>query len=146
MSLGAHQICHQSFGHPFLSKQVVRMCYAKVAAKSLPVVLTDPVTGPSFPHLVMGYGCIKHVLDGTFLRSPRRLWCICGTLPFFGGNRYSPLRLVHFLQSLFKGVMRLPCKIIGSWSWSEPLDHSFNDDVILDYRILSLKLEKPSDK
>jgi hypothetical protein len=79
------------------------MCYVNVVAESLPVVLTDPVTGPSFPHLVMGYGCFEHVLDGTFLRSARRLWCIYGTLPLFGRNHYRPLCTHPFSVVTFQG-------------------------------------------
>jgi hypothetical protein len=43
-------------------------------------------------------------------------------------------------------VRRLPCKIVSSWSWPEPLDHGFDDDVVLDYRSLSQKPEEPLDK
>jgi hypothetical protein len=58
----------------------------------------------------------------------------------------NPYVLVHFLQQFFKGARRLPCKILSSCSWSEPLDHGLDDDVILDYRSSSPKPEKPSDK
>jgi hypothetical protein len=76
---------------PSLSEQMVGMCFAKMAAESLPVVLTNPVIVSLFPHPVMGYGYLGHVLDGIFFRSPWRLQCTYGTLPSFDGNHYRPL-------------------------------------------------------
>jgi hypothetical protein len=38
--------------------------------------------------------------------------------------------LVHFLEKLLQGLWWLPCKILRRWSWSEPLDHGFNDNLI----------------
>jgi hypothetical protein len=90
-SLEVHQICHQSFVLPFLSKQVAEMYFAKTGAESLTVVLIDPAIGSFFPHPVMGYGCFRHALDGIFLLSPWRLQCTCGILPSFEGNHYQPL-------------------------------------------------------
>jgi hypothetical protein len=79
------------------------MCYAKIAAESMPIVLTNRVIGSSFPHLVMGYGFFGHVLDLIFLRSPWRLWCICGTLPFFEGNHYQTLCTCPFSAVTLQG-------------------------------------------
>ena len=51
---------------------------------------------------------------------------------------------IHFLEKLLQGLQRLPCKILCRWSWSEPLDHGLNDNLIGHYRRLSSQSEKPS--
>jgi hypothetical protein len=53
--------------------------------------------------------------------------------------------LMHFLEKLLQGLWWLPCKILRRGSWSEPLDHGFNDNLIRYYRCLSSKTQKPSD-
>ena len=53
--------------------------------------------------------------------------------------------LIHFLEKLLQGLRRLPCKILCRWSWSEPLDHGFNDNLIGHYRSLSSQSQEPSD-
>jgi hypothetical protein len=53
--------------------------------------------------------------------------------------------LIHFLEKLLQGLWWLPCKILRYWSWSEPLDHGFNDNLIRHYRRLSSKAQEPSD-
>jgi hypothetical protein len=98
---------------PLLSEQVVGMCYAKIVVESLHIDPTDPVTGPSFPHPMMSYGCFGHVLDGIFLQSPWRLWCICGTLPFFGENHYQPLCTCPFSAVTFQGSEEASLQNIG---------------------------------
>jgi hypothetical protein len=67
-------------------------------------------------------------------------------LPFLAEIIVNPYVVIHFLQQLFKGVRRIPWKIMSSWSWLEPFDDGFDDDVILDCRSLSPKPEEPSDK
>jgi hypothetical protein len=52
--------------------------------------------------------------------------------------------LVHFLEKLLQGLWWLPCKILCFWSWSEPLDHGFNDDLVGYYRRLSPQPQGPS--
>jgi hypothetical protein len=105
VSLGVHRICHQNFVLPFLlSKQVDETCYVRVVVESLPVAsLTDPKTWPFFPHPVVGYAYFRHVSDETFLRSPWRLWCICGTPPFFSRNHCQPLCIHPFVAVTFQG-------------------------------------------
>jgi hypothetical protein len=44
----------------------------------------------------------------------------------------SPYILVHLLQQLFMGMGWFFCKILSCWSWPEPHDHGFDDDVIRD--------------
>jgi hypothetical protein len=70
-----------------LLEQVDEMCYAKVGAKSLLVAsLTDPESGPLFPHPTPSYGYFTHALDETFLRSPWQLRRIYEIPPSFSGN------------------------------------------------------------
>jgi hypothetical protein len=52
---------------------------------------------------------------------------------------------VHLLEELFQGLQWLPGKILCRWSWSEPLDHSFNGNFVLHRWRLSPKTQKPSD-
>jgi hypothetical protein len=37
---------------------------------------------------------------------------------------------IHLLEKLLQGLWWLPCKILCCRSWSEPLDHGFDDDFI----------------
>jgi hypothetical protein len=53
--------------------------------------------------------------------------------------------LVHFLEELLQGLWWLPCKILCRWSWFEPLDHGFNDNLIRHCRRLSSKAQEPLD-
>jgi hypothetical protein len=53
--------------------------------------------------------------------------------------------LVHFLEKLLEGLWRLPCKILRHWSWSEPLDHGLNENLIGHCRRLSSQPQEPSD-
>jgi hypothetical protein len=53
--------------------------------------------------------------------------------------------LVHFLKKLLQGLQWLPCKILCRWSWSEPLDHGFNDNLVRHCRRLSSKSQEPSE-
>jgi hypothetical protein len=52
---------------------------------------------------------------------------------------------IHFLENLLQGLWRLPCKILRRWSWSEPLDHGLNDNLIGHRRRLGSQLQEPSD-
>jgi hypothetical protein len=38
--------------------------------------------------------------------------------------------LIHLLEKLLQGLWWHPCKILCCRSWSEPLDHGFDDDLI----------------
>jgi hypothetical protein len=53
--------------------------------------------------------------------------------------------LIHFLEKLLQGLWWLPCKILRRWSWSEPLDHGFNDNFIRNCRRLRSKMQEPWD-
>jgi hypothetical protein len=53
--------------------------------------------------------------------------------------------LVHFLEKLLQGLRWLPCKILCRWSWSEPLDHGFNDNLVRHCRRLGSKSQETSD-
>ena len=52
---------------------------------------------------------------------------------------------IHFLEKLLQGLWWLSCKVLRRWSWSEPLDHGLNDNLIGHYRCLGSQSEKPSD-
>jgi hypothetical protein len=52
---------------------------------------------------------------------------------------------IHFLKKLLQGLWRLPCKILCRWSWSEPLDHGLNDNLIGHCRRLGSESQEPSD-
>ena len=52
---------------------------------------------------------------------------------------------IHFLEKLLQGLQRLPCKILRCWSWSEPLDHGLNDNLIGHCRRLGSQSQEPSD-
>jgi hypothetical protein len=53
--------------------------------------------------------------------------------------------LIHFLEKLLQGLRWLPCKVLRRWSWSEPLDHGLDDNLIGHYRRLSSQPQEPSD-
>jgi hypothetical protein len=44
---------------------------------------------------------------------------------------------IHLLEKLLQGLWWLPCKILCCGSWSEPLDHGLNDNLIGHYRYSS---------
>jgi hypothetical protein len=44
---------------------------------------------------------------------------------------------IHLLEELLQGLLWLPCKILCCGSWSEPLDHGLNDNLIGHCRRLS---------
>jgi hypothetical protein len=53
--------------------------------------------------------------------------------------------LVHLLEKLLQGLWWFPCKILCCRSWSEPLDHGFDDDFIRHCWRLSSKSQELSD-
>ena len=53
--------------------------------------------------------------------------------------------LVHFLEKLLQGLWWLSCKILCCWSWSKPLDHGLNDNLIGQCRRLGSQSQEPSD-
>jgi hypothetical protein len=44
---------------------------------------------------------------------------------------------IHLLDKLLQGLLWLPCEILSYGSWSEPLDHVLNDNLIGHCRRLS---------
>jgi hypothetical protein len=53
--------------------------------------------------------------------------------------------LIHLLEKLLQGLWWLPCKILHCRSWSEPLDHGFDDNLIRHCWCLGSKSQEPSD-
>jgi hypothetical protein len=52
---------------------------------------------------------------------------------------------IHLLEKLLQCLWWLSCKILCSGSYSEPLDHGLNDNLIGHCRRLSSHLQEPSD-
>jgi hypothetical protein len=50
-----------------------------------------------------------------------------------------------FLEELLQGLWWIPCKILCCGSWSKPLDHGFDDNLIGHCRHLSSQSQEPSD-
>jgi hypothetical protein len=53
--------------------------------------------------------------------------------------------LIYFLEKLLQGLRWLSCKILCRWSWYEPLDHGFNDNLIRHCRRLSSQSQEHLD-
>jgi hypothetical protein len=53
--------------------------------------------------------------------------------------------LIHLLKKLLQGLWWLSCKILSYGSWSKPLDHGLNDDLIGHCRRLSSQTQEPLD-
>jgi hypothetical protein len=53
--------------------------------------------------------------------------------------------IIHLLDELFQSLWWLPSKILRCRSWSEPLDHSFNDKLIWHRWRLGSKSQKSLD-
>jgi hypothetical protein len=53
--------------------------------------------------------------------------------------------LIHFLEKLLQGLRWHSCKVLHRWSYSEPLDHGFKDNLIGHRRRLSSQSQEPSD-
>jgi hypothetical protein len=69
--------------------------------------------------------------------APGHLGVFVGFFPSLPKVIVSSDVLVHFLEKLLEGLWQLPCKILSRWSWSEPLDHGLNDNLIGNSRRLS---------
>jgi hypothetical protein len=52
---------------------------------------------------------------------------------------------IHILEKLLQCLWWLSCKILCCGSWSEPLDHGLNNNLIGDCRRLSSQSQEPSD-
>jgi hypothetical protein len=77
-------------------------------------------------------------------KAPGHLGVSVGLFPSLPKVIVSSDILVHFLKKLLQGLWWLPCKILRRRSWSEPLDHGFNDNVIGHCRRLSSQSQEPS--
>jgi hypothetical protein len=62
--------------------------------------------------------------------APSHLRIPVGLLPSLPEVIISPDVLIHLLEELFQILWWLPSKILHCQSWSEPLDHSFDDNLI----------------
>jgi hypothetical protein len=51
----------------------------------------------------------------------------------------------HLLKQLLQSLWRLSSKILGSRSWTKPLDHGLNDNFIGHCRHLCSQTQEPSD-
>jgi hypothetical protein len=51
--------------------------------------------------------------------------------------------LIHLLEKFLQGLWWLPCKILSRGSWSKPLDHGLNDNLIGHCRRLSSQTQEP---
>jgi hypothetical protein len=57
----------------------------------------------------------------------------------------SPDVFIHLLEQLLQSLWRLSSKILGSRSWTKPLDHGLNDNFIGHCRRLGYQTQEPSD-
>jgi hypothetical protein len=57
----------------------------------------------------------------------------------------SPDVLIHLLKQLLQSLWGLSSEILGSRSWTKPLDHGLNDNFIGHYRRLCPQMQEPSD-
>jgi hypothetical protein len=51
---------------------------------------------------------------------------------------------IHLLEKFLQGSWWLPCKILSYGTWSKPLDHGLNDNLIGHCRRLSSQTQEPS--
>ena len=66
-------------------------------------------------------------------------------LPSLAKVIVSPDVFIHLLKQLLQSLWRLSSKILGSGSWTKPLDHGFNDNLIWHRWCLSSETQKPLD-
>jgi hypothetical protein len=68
-----------------------------------------------------------------------------GFLPSLAKVIVSPDVFIHLLKQLLQSLWRLSRKILGSGSWTKPLDHGLNDNFIGHCRRLCSQTQEPSD-
>jgi len=68
-----------------------------------------------------------------------------GFLPSLAKVIVSPDVFIHLLKQLLQSLWRLSSKILGSRSWTRPLDHGLNDNFIGHCRRLCSQMQEPSD-
>jgi hypothetical protein len=66
-------------------------------------------------------------------------------LPSLAEVIISPDVLIHLLKQLLQSLWRFSGKILGSRSWTKPLDHGLNDNFIGYCRRLCSEMQEPSD-
>jgi hypothetical protein len=66
----------------------------------------------------------------SFSEAPSHLKIPVSFIPSLAKIIVSSDILIHLLENLLQGLWWLPCKILYYRSWSEPLDHGFDDDLI----------------
>jgi hypothetical protein len=66
-------------------------------------------------------------------------------LPSLAKVIVSPNVLIHLLKQLLQSLWRLSSEILGSSSWTKPLDHGLNDNFIGHCRRLCSQTQEPSD-
>jgi hypothetical protein len=77
--------------------------------------------------------------------APGHLGVSIGFFPSLPKVIVDPDVLVHILHKLLQSLWGLPGEILRCWSWSEPLDHSLNNNLIWHRWRLSSETQKPSD-
>jgi hypothetical protein len=65
--------------------------------------------------------------------------------PFFGGSRCQPRCTHPSSEAASLGSVAAFYEILGSWSWTKPLNHGLNDNFIGHCRRLCSKTQEPSD-
>jgi hypothetical protein len=66
-------------------------------------------------------------------------------LPSLAEVSVSPDVLIHLLKQLLQSLWRFSSEILGSRSWTKPLDHGLNNNFIGHYRRLCSQTQEPSD-
>jgi hypothetical protein len=79
--------------------------------------------------LELGLWIVLTCVGGTS-KAPNHLKIPVGLLPSLPKVIISPNVLIHLLEELFQSLWWLPSKILRGWSWSELLDHGFDDNLI----------------
>jgi hypothetical protein len=62
--------------------------------------------------------------------APSHLGVSVGLLPSLSKVIIGPDVLVHLMEELLQSLWCLPGKVLCRRSWSEPLDHSFDNNLI----------------
>jgi hypothetical protein len=66
-------------------------------------------------------------------------------LPSLAEVIVSPDVFIHLLKQFLQSLWRLSSEILGSGSWTKPLDHGLNDNFIGHCRRLCSQTQEPSD-
>jgi hypothetical protein len=81
----------------------------------------------------------------SFSKAPSHLRIPICFLPSLAEIVVSSDVFIHLLEKFLQGMWWLPCKILCCGSWSEPLDHDLNDNLIAHYRRLISQSQEPLD-